>query len=162
MNEDPVAASLTSWVRHHTQQLTPAELVGLGTGDMPMSMAVHQALDIPEYRDAYHALERDPVIAPFLTTPGGDAPILYAPWTRLFLWANQLPMGILAAAALEAALEDIPLSAEIMEDRCLQHLAATRAICQGQRYVATVASAISGVTLPADLELRLPWGALLR
>jgi hypothetical protein len=56
------------------QQVTSEGLVRLGTGDLPMSVAVHEALDIPEYRNAYHALERDPVIAPLLTTPGGGAP----------------------------------------------------------------------------------------
>jgi hypothetical protein len=158
MTGDPVAASLTAWVFKYMETADSADLLALGTGDMPMAVAVHHALDIHEYRAACHALESDRSIAPLLSTPDRQTPILYAPWTRVFLWANQLPMGMLAAAALEAALDGVALSAEAIVSRSLQNLAATRAICNRQRYSATVATAISGVTLPQDLELTTPLG----
>jgi hypothetical protein len=46
MTEDPVAISLTAWVRHYMRQVTSDALVALGTGDLPLSVAVHQVLDM--------------------------------------------------------------------------------------------------------------------
>jgi Apea-like HEPN len=158
MSDDLVASRLTTWVRHYVRGVTSDELVSLGTGDTPLEVAVHGVLADRAYQAACRAFENDAVIAPLLTVSGGTSPILYAPWTRVFLWADQLPMRILAAAALEAALNGVPLSSEATEGGCLRNLAATRAICKGRPYSATVATAISGVTLPPNMELATSLG----
>lgn len=161
LSSDPSIEAVEAWVRTYARSLGTQRLSDLATGDLPIEVAAQQIGTTPEYKALMHTLGGDAALQALLAKAGdGGTPILYVPWYGIPLFVGLLPVGLLAAACLQLRLSGESLTEDAVVAASTNNLRAMRQIARGEPYAATVATAISGITLPGSARVHTAIGTV--